>query len=140
MNFRSRAMPEGTSFQLAPMIDIVFLLLIFFIVTWNFARYETELDVTVPAAEEGQEPQRDFREVIINVRQDGSIVMNRQVMGSDELVSRLTKLAELFPDQAVILRGDQFTEYQHIIRVLDLCRKAGIWNIAFATAKPEQQE
>lgn len=139
MNFRSRANAEGTQFQLAPMIDIVFLLLIFFIVTWNFARYETELDVTVPAAEEGQENQRDYRQVIINVRDDGTIVMNRQEMTPDELLVRMGELQQLYPDQPVILRGDQETPYKHIVKVLDVARKAGIWNIAFAVSTLEEQ-
>jgi biopolymer transport protein ExbD len=121
------------------MIDIVFLLLIFFIVTWNFARYETELDVTVPAAEEGQENQRDYRQVIINVRDDGTIVMNRQEMTPDELLVRMGELQQLYPDQPVILRGDQETPYKHIVKVLDVARKAGIWNIAFAVSTLEEQ-
>jgi biopolymer transport protein ExbD len=120
------------------MIEIVFLLLIFFIVTWNFARYETELDVTVPAAEEGKEQQRDFRQVIINVREDGSIVMNRRELTRDELFTRMKELRDLYPDQPVILRGDVNTRYQNIVEVLDVARKAGIWNIAFATSKPAE--
>ena len=44
---------ERTEMQFAPMIDIVFLLLIFFIVTWSYARFETEIDISVPAAAEG---------------------------------------------------------------------------------------
>ncbi len=59
--------------QLAPMIDIVFLLLIFFIVTWQFSRSETELNVSVPTAEEGSELNRPKGEIIINILADGMI-------------------------------------------------------------------
>jgi len=137
MNFRSRAQPEASGFQIAPMIDIVFLLLIFFLVTWNFARYETELDVKVPTAREGKESRRSVGEVILNVKVDGSIVMNRRKMTPDELKTALARIAELYPDQAVVLRGDQGVEYRHIVDVLDICRSANIWNVAFATSKPE---
>lgn len=137
MNFRERAMPEPTGFQIAPMIDVVFLLLIFFLVTWNFARYETELDVQVPTAREGKESRRVVGEVILNVRADGSIVMNRRTLTGDELRASLTRIAELYPDQAVVLRGDENTDYRHIVDVLDICRSANIWNVAFATSKPE---
>jgi hypothetical protein len=66
--------PAGAAgMQLAPMIDIVFLLLIFFIVTWQFTRSETELDVSVPTAEEGAELSRPKGEIIINVLPDGAI-------------------------------------------------------------------
>jgi len=137
MNFRSRAQPEASGFQIAPMIDIVFLLLIFFLVTWNFARYETELDVKVPTAREGKESRRAVGEVILNVKNDGTIVMNRRTMSQADLAAALTRIAEMYPDQAVILRGDQGVEYRHIVEVLDICRRANIWNVAFATSKPE---
>ncbi len=119
------------------MVDIVFLLLIFFLVTWNFARYETELDVKVPTAKEGKESRRSVGEVIINVKTDGSIVMNRKTITPEELGGTLRKIAELYPDQAVILRGDEGADYRHIVSVLDVCRGANIWNVAFATGRPE---
>ena len=137
MNFRKQAVPEPAGFQIAPMVDIVFLLLIFFLVTWNFARYETELDVKVPTAKEGKESRRSVGEVIINVKSDGSIVMNRKTVTAGELGGTLRKISELYPDQAVVLRGDQSADYRHIVAVLDICRAANIWNVAFATGRPE---
>lgn len=137
MNFRSRAQPEAPGFQIAPMIDVVFLLLIFFLVTWNFARQETELDVKVPTAREGKENRRAIGEVILNVRADGSIVMNRRTYTPDELQSALARIAQMYPDQAVVLRGDENTDYKFIVDVLDICRSANIWNVAFATSKPD---
>jgi biopolymer transport protein ExbD len=137
VNFRKQAVPEAAGFQIAPMVDIVFLLLIFFLVTWNFARYETELDVKVPTAKEGKESRRSVGEVIINVKNDGSIVINRKTVSAEELGGTLRKISELYPDQAVVLRGDQSADYRHIVAVLDICRAANIWNVAFATGRPD---
>ena len=137
MNFRARMQAEPSGIAIAPMVDVVFLLLIFFLVTWNFARYETELDVKVPTAKEGKESRRSVGEVIINVKTDGSIVMNRKTLTPEELGGTLRKIAELYPDQAVILRGDEGADYRHIVAVLDVCRGANIWNVAFATGRPE---
>ena len=137
MNFRKQAVPEAPGFQIAPMVDIVFLLLIFFLVTWNFARYETELDVKVPTAKEGKESRRSVGEVIINVKNDGSIVINRKTVSAEELGGTLRKISDLYPDQAVVLRGDQSADYRHIVAVLDICRAANIWNVAFATGRPD---
>lgn len=137
VNFRKQAVPEPGAFQIAPMVDIVFLLLIFFLVTWNFARYETELDVKVPTAKEGKESRRAVGEVIINVKSDGAIVMNRRELTPAELRATLEKISGLYPDQAVVLRGDQSADYRHIVAVLDICREANIWNVAFATGRPE---
>jgi biopolymer transport protein ExbD len=137
MNFRLRAVPEAGGFQIAPMVDIVFLLLIFFLVTWNFARYETELDIVVPTAKEGKETRRAVGEVILNVREDGSIVLNRRTLSPEELLESLARISSLYPDQAVVLRGDVNVSYRDIVAVLDICRQANIWNVAFATSSPD---
>ena len=89
MNFRTHVQPERVVFQIAPMVDILLFLLVFFMLTWNFSRNEAELDVKVPAAREGKENRRPAGEVILNVKKDGAIVMNRKVMSSDELGRRL---------------------------------------------------
>ncbi len=133
MNFRTRSQPEPKGFLIAPMVDILLVLLGFFMLTWTFARHETELDVQVPAAKEGKENRRSVGEVIINVKADGSLVMNRRPMSPQELQTTLTRIATLYPDQAIILRGDEKVDYGHIVQTLDICRSANIWNVAFAT-------
>jgi len=137
MNFRLRSHPEPAGFQLAPMVDVVFLLLIFFLVTWNFARQETELDIVVPSAKEGKESRRAVGEIILNVKNDGSIILNRRTLNEEELQTALSRISNLYPDQAVVLRGDENADYGLIVKVLDICRSANIWNVAFATSRPE---
>jgi len=122
------------------MVDILLVLLGFFILTWSFARQERELDVQMPTAKESKEARRSVGEVIINVKADGELVMNRRTMSPDELLEALGKVAALYPDQAVVLRGDQRVDYGHIVRTLDLCRRANIWNVAFATSAPENNQ
>jgi biopolymer transport protein ExbD len=121
------------------MIDGVFLLLCFFVTTQLFAQWETEIDITLPTARTGQLPQRLPGEIIINLYDDGRVVVNRRELEQDELGAMLQRLAGLFPGQPVLLRADQETNYKYIIRVLDLCRQADIWNISFATGVPEEQ-
>jgi biopolymer transport protein ExbD len=137
MNFRAHVYPERITFQIAPMVDILLFLLVFFILTWNFSRNEAELDVKVPAAQEGKESRRPAGEVILNVKKDGAIVMNRRPMSPGELLETLTRIGKLYPDQAVVLRGDENVDYRYVVDVLDICRAANIWNVAFATSKPE---
>ena len=137
MNFRGSIQPAAPGFQIAPMVDIVFLLLIFFLVTWNFSRNETELEVKVPKAREGKETRRAVGEVILNIKSDGTVVMNRRSMDSTALLETLTKIVSLYPDQAVILRADENTDYRHVVDVLDACRRANIWNVAFATSRQQ---
>ena len=136
MNLRRRAKPEVFGFQIAPMVDILLVLLVFFIVTWNFALSENELDVKIPSAAHAQEPHPWVGQIVINVKSDGSLIFQRKPISSEAMLAKLKELAGLYPDQAVILRGDQTTNYKSIVDVLDLCRQANIWNVAFATAAP----
>ena len=124
--------------MIAPMVDILLVVLVFFIVTWNFALTENELDVRVPSASKANEPQPYVGQVVINIRPDGTIVVNHQPKTAAELLAQLKKLAQLYPDQAIIVRGDDNVNYKHIVEVLDICRQADIWNVAFATGKPDQ--
>jgi len=124
---------------MTPMIDVVFLLLCFFVTSQLFAQWETEIDITLPTARTGQLPQRLPGEIIINLHQDGTVVINQRTVEHQELGVMLQRLASLFPGQPVLLRADRATNYEHVIEVLDLCRQADIWNISFATGVPEDR-
>ena len=139
MKFSSRE-PEPASMQLAPMIDIVFLLLIFFIVTWQYTRSETELSVKVPTAEEGVQKSRARGEIIISVLADGTIRIEGNSVNFAQLRDKLTAIAKQFKNQPVRIRGDGGVSYQRIVEVIDTCQKAGIWNISFATQRPEPKK
>lgn len=134
MNFRKRSSPALLGFQIAPMVDIFLVLLIFFIMTWNFAISENALDVKVPTATSAAEQESYVNQVVVNVRKDGTIVLNRQTISREALQEKLSALSELYPDHAVILRGDEEVPYRDLVAVLDICRRAKIWNIDFATA------
>lgn len=124
-------------FQIAPMVDVLLVLLCFFILTWNFARKEMELDVKVPTAEHGEEPVLDVNQTVLNLKADGSMVMNTKPVSYDELGDKMAILAKINPDYAIILRGDENVPYKYVARVLDVCRGAGIWNVAFPVSRPE---
>jgi biopolymer transport protein ExbD len=130
---------EPAAMQLAPMIDIVFLLLIFFIVTWQFSRSETELKISVPSSQEGADPKRVLGEIIVNVRANGEVVVEGQVMSQDQLKQKLSAIARQHQNQPVRLRGDSKAEYQMMVEVIDTCQKAGIWNISFATQRRKEE-
>lgn len=122
--------------QLAPMIDIVFLLLIFFIVTWQFTKSETELSVSVPTAQEGADPERQRGEIVINILANGMIKIEGTSVDLPQLLKKLASIAAQYENQPVRIRGDGGVAYQRIVEVIDTCQKAGIWNISFATQKP----
>ncbi len=124
--------------QLAPMIDILLLLLSFFIISWQFSKSETELNVSVPTAQEGAEPERVRGEIIINVLADGIIRVEGLAVDRSQLFTKLSAIAKQFQNQPVRIRGDGGVAYQRIVEVIDTCQKAGIWNISFATQRPPE--
>jgi len=135
-NHRSEPIPM----QLAPMIDILFLLLAFFITSWQFTQSETELNISVPTAQEGADPKRSRGEIIINVAPDGVIKVEGVQLDIGQLRTKLAEIAKLYQNQPVRIRGDGQVPYQRIVEVIDTCQKAGIWNISFATQKPTGKE
>jgi len=74
--------------------------------------------------------------IVINVLKDGRIQTRGVDISDDDLVRRLKLISAQFEDQPVAIRGDEKTKYQDVVRVIDLCMKAGLRDISFATVKP----
>ncbi|MBM4142007.1 MAG: biopolymer transporter ExbD [Lentisphaerae bacterium] len=134
MKFRREDKGQAPGFQVAPMIDVMFLLLCFFMASQIFSQWETEVDVQLPTATTGLPQDRMLGEVIVNVLHDGRYVVNRRELDDRELGRLFGRIVDLSPGQPVLIRADRGTAYEHIIRVLDLCRRADIYNISFATS------
>ena len=133
MKFRDTADSQQTAeLELAPMIDVVFLLLIFFLVSWQFASFEQTVDISTPATEEAEPTGDVVGEIIVNVLADGRIVLNGSEVTIEDLLERFRRISDAFPNQAVILRGHADTGWQAIVDVLDPIKKAGIRNVAFS--------
>ena len=102
-----------------------------------FSQWETEIDVKLPTAQTGNVQERLPGEIIVNILVDGTLVVNRQVLDDNGLATLLDRIVKPFPGQPVLIRADRGTAYEHVIKVLDLCRQADIWNISFATGVAE---
>jgi biopolymer transport protein ExbD len=142
MRFGHRGPTEAENIPLAPLIDIVFLTLVFFMTTSVFSTLESEIDITLPTADSAVQTERSRGEIYINVRQDGQIVLNNRELTIDELQDVLNRVAALVPGGAVIVRGDEKAMLGRIVAILDCCRKADIQNVKFAAlrAAPEDTE
>jgi len=120
------------------MMDVIFLLLFFFITTSVFSQWEYQIDITLPSAQSGRVPERLPGEIIINITKDGRVSVNQQDLTLDVLKTRLDRLAKYFPGQPVVLRADKETRYEDLIKVVDTCRKADIWNFSMATSEEKK--
>ena len=139
MNFRKSLPPSGSGgVPFVPMMDVVFLLLCFFVTSQIFAQWETEVGIALPTAQTGEIPKRLPGEIILNIMPTGEVIVNGRALDAEELQAMLRRLTEVYPGQSIILRADKTTEYGLIMRVLDTCRQADVWNISFATIAPER--
>ena len=138
MKLRNHKMAPA-EMQCAPILDVVFQLLIFFLVSFEFQRTELDMKVSVPSAQEGADPTRALGEIIVNVRESGEVMVENQTMTQAQLKEKLSAIAKQHKNQPIRLRGDAKCDYQTIVEVIDTCQKAGIWNISFATQRKTEK-
>lgn len=126
-------------FNMTPMIDVVFLLIIFFLVSSHLAKQETQLDLPLPVAQSGSEPlDEPARRLTVNVRKGGQLLMAGHVTPPSELQSRLSAAAEEFgSDLEVRIRCDRRVVYRNVEPIMLACARSGIWNVTFAVYRPE---
>ncbi|MHC5054223.1 MAG: ExbD/TolR family protein [Planctomycetota bacterium] len=119
--------PEEFGFQLAPLVDIVFLLLVFFLVATTYLDEEKDLAVKLPSASNaGGGPGARLERVLVNVREDGTIILEKRPVSREELYRALVEARRANPNVPVVLRGDLSATHGEIVGVLDLCRRARV--------------
>ncbi len=123
---RSAAPSSDTAIEITPMIDMVFLLLIFFLVATTFHQTERELQIALPHAASAAPISVALREIVINVGPDGEIIVAGEEMPPEALRSLIEEAVAANPEQKVSVRGDRATPYANVVRVLDLCKGAGV--------------
>ncbi len=116
----------SVSIDLTPIIDMVFLLLIFFLVATTFHQTEREMKIALPAASSAGPISTALREIIINVDLEGAIIISGKTIEPEDLRTIITDAVALNPDQKITVRGDKNTAYANIIRVLDICKGSGV--------------
>ncbi len=139
MKFNAK-IPEPIGFQLAPMLDVVFLLLIFFVVTQKFILNEQDLKVKVPTAPKStEEASRAIDEMIVNAREEGGeliITIDRQRHTLESLGKLMRKQVGVNQSLPVRIRGDANMTWQRMADVISTCSQAGVWNISFSKQMP----
>ena len=133
MNFRKRQRARPQGLQMTALMDVIFLLLCFFVTTRVFSQWESEIAIALPSAKSATVPGRMPGEIILNVSSQGVVTINGQVLTLEDLTSRLSRLAKLYPGQPVVIRADKETSYESLVAVIDACRTADVWNFSLAT-------
>ena len=139
MNFRRNSRSRAASVQMASLMDVIFLLLCFFVTSSVFSQWETEISIALPTAKSSTVPGRMPGEIILNVVADGNVTVNGQKLSLAEVTERLTRIAKLYPGQPVVIRADKTTKYEALVSVIDACRTADVWNFSLATKDEEDK-
>lgn len=116
--------------SLTPLIDIVFLLLIFFLVATRFAEEDREVDVSLPTASEAKPLVEKPREIQISITSDGKFFLAGRPMSRQEMESALVQAVMNNPvGQSVILRADKACSWEEVMSAIDTCHRAGIRDV-----------
>lgn len=124
---------EEPTINMTPMIDVVFLLIIFFMVGARIGEEERNLDVQLPHAAVAQPLMAKPDALVINVYQDGRILLGSKPLGLAELKQELEGARTRYADQAVVIRGEGEGRYQAVVDVLVACHQAKIKQYSLAT-------
>ncbi len=126
--------------NMTPMIDVVFLLIIFFLVSSHLARQDARLELPLPIAKSGSDDfDLETPRMTINVLQDGSWWLSGRVLEPARLPETLQQSRQQHGDRLEVrVRGSRWTEYRHVEPILLACTRNGIWNVSYAVYREER--
>lgn len=129
--------PDEPGPNMTPMIDVVFQLIIFFVVTADMQQKAIDESIKLAMAPHAKPVEvRDPREVVIEVDQQGRISIARTYMSADYLYTIMRKtVADHGQSVPVIIRADGLTKHDSVRAVMDACTRAGLWKVKFAAVK-----
>jgi len=120
--------------QLTSMTDMIFLLLIFFIVTTTFKKLESKLDVKVPKAKGVTEIKH--KEVVIEIGRNAKLALNGNLTNLKELEKKLYNIYIKNPSQLIVIKADRLVRYERVVKIMGLCKSSNLENLGMA-AEPE---
>jgi len=129
---------RGVDFNMTPMIDVVFLLIIFFLVSSHLAKQEVQMQLPLPDARSGtQAEDSQLPRLVVNISAGGQIQMAGRQLTLEQFQERLVKRREKYgQDLEVRIRSDRSVPYRNISPVMRRCAETGIWNVTFAVYRP----
>lgn len=138
----ARHWQESDDFEVpqTPLIDIIFILIIFFLVATTFYSEERDMKVELPEGTEGSAIAQQQERLVINVRDGGILVINNEVIDLQQLEEQLSAWKENHGNQDVEIRGDANARHGRIMAIMNLCKKTGIANYSVTQRIVQQRE
>ncbi|MFG0251222.1 MAG: ExbD/TolR family protein [Phycisphaeraceae bacterium JB051] len=132
---RGRSQPV---LPLSAMVDMLFLLLVFFMTVSVFREQEKQIDISLPDTQTATAPQSKTP-IIVTITETGEIYIGDRPYKLDQLQATMAKLAEQFPNEMVVVRGDKGSAFGLAVQVMDVARASGLRNISIATSKLQSE-
>ncbi len=134
MPLRTSTTDEELTINLTPMIDVVMLLIIFFMVSTKFTNPERQFQIELPTVNTAQPLTTRPDELVVNIDRSGQIFLGEEPLSAEQLTKRLAEAHTNYAEQAVMIRGDGQGNYQHIMDILAICHQVKITNIKLANS------
>ena len=126
------------SLTITPLIDVVFLLLIFFLVASRFSEEERQLDLNLPSVSEAMSVTAPINEIVINIDAQGQFFIDGAFRKVEQVEQILTRARSNNPlSQAVVIRADKKTDWDYVATAMNLCKKVGIEDFSATTDNPD---
>jgi biopolymer transport protein ExbD len=126
------------SLTITPLIDVVFLLLIFFLVASRFSEEERQLDLNLPSVSEAMSVTAPVNEIVINIDADGQFFIDGEFRQVEQLEQILRRARSNNPlTQTVVIRADKAAAWDHVATAMNLCKKVGIEEFSATTDDPD---
>ena len=138
MNFRAPR-ERDADINLTPLIDVVFLLLIFFMVSTTFVK-ESEIDLTLPEAS-AEVKETAAEQIDVAIDRDGTVYINEKALLNNRVDTLRKALGDAADgnDPVVIISADARASHQSVVDIMDAARQAGLFRVTFPTRVREQE-
>jgi biopolymer transport protein ExbD len=124
--------------NMTPLIDVVFQLLIFFLVATRFAQEDRELDVTLPSASAAQPLIAEARELFVNIDRNGQYFVDGQMRSASDVERIMRQAVANNPaNQSVIIRADKSVKFDSVVTIMDICNRTGVADYVVTTQGEE---
>ncbi len=132
MRFRSRHTPDA-EVSMGPLIDCVFLLLIFFLVATMYKKKDRDIDIVPPESSSAVKLPPDDDQLVIGINEVGEVYLQGDPISKTNLHAELRSLSETDPDRHVRLDAHYATPFEIVVEVLDVCKFRGLANVGIRT-------
>ena len=132
MRGRTHRAPEEANVDLTPMLDVVFIMLIFFIVTTSFVK-ETGVDISRPSSSQAKQVKKG--NILVAIKEDGVIWINKQEVDLRAVRSRVEKMHAENPEASAVIIADRGSRTGDLVEVMDQIKSAGVASISIAAEK-----